>query len=193
MQQDLQEAFTDILRWEGGWTEADSEPGGASNWGISMVSYGDYCKKHKLPEPTKDDLKALTSDKAITFYEDSWVNQINFDALPVGVDLQMLNIAINLGVVGGIKLLQAEIESPQTGKMDWNTVTSLKAFTAPDRAASLVAALGAGWLKNKSQDVDWPKYKAGWTNREVSITNSALTMINNQIATANTSSTGNTS
>lgn len=195
MQQDLQQAFAAILRWEGGWTESPAEPGGASNWGISMVSFGDWRKKHKLPPPTFDDLKALTPDQATAIYEETWEPQINFDNLPVGVDLSMLDKSINLGVVGGIKLLQQEINAAQTGKMDGVTMLSLRAFAAPDRAAALCAQLGAGWLMIKKQSPNWDKYKAGWTNRSVSITNTCLDMINTQIANAaNTSNTvqGNT-
>ena len=190
MQQDLQQAFAAILQWEGGWTQAEGEPGGASNWGISMVSFKDWRHKHKLPDPTFDDLKVLTKDQATSIYEETWVNQINFDSLPTGVDLMMLNICINLGVVGGIKLLQGEINANVTGKMDGVTMLSLRAYAAPDRAAGLCAQLSAAWLLNKSKDIDWSKYKAGWTNRAVSITNSCLDMINTSIST-NTSQ-GNT-
>lgn len=178
MQEDLEKAFAVIIRWEGGWTESPAEPGGASNWGISMITFGDWRKKHSLPPPTFDDLKALTSDQAIGIYEEMWTPRIIFDQLPVGVDLMVLNNCINLGVVGGINLLQQELGVPQTGKINGTTLLALRSLSSPDRAAAFCAQLSTGWLMVKRKAPNWDKYHAGWTNRANSVLASCLDMIN---------------
>jgi lysozyme family protein len=193
MQQDLQTAFADILQWEGGWTQSPAEPGGASNWGVSMITFGDYRKKHGLAAPTFDDLKALTQNDAIAIYQENWVSKIDFDDIPVGVDLQLLNISINLGLVGGISLLQQELNIPITGKMDNLTIATLQGYNTIPKQASLAADLGAAWLVNKSHDEDWYKYHAGWSNRANSITNACLAMINGEIPITTAPTTGSTS
>jgi lysozyme family protein len=178
MYQDLKPAFVDILRWEGGMTISPAEPGGASNWGISMVSFTDWRHKHKLSPPTIDDLQSLTQDQAITIYEENWVGKISFDLLPVGVDLRMLDICINLGVTGGINLLQRVLDIRETGKMDGYTWLAMRSFIiVPDRLVTLINDLSIAWLALKFTQVDWHKYEAGWKNRNNDITQKCLDMI----------------
>jgi lysozyme family protein len=177
MQKNLKESLDDLIDSEGGWTLADSEPGGASNWGISMTTWTDYCLKHSRPQPTLDDLKALTKDQAEEFYTEEWDTQIDFNDLPIGVDYRLLDISVNLGVTGGINLLQSVIEVPITGKIDPTTKLALKAFSDRKSEMILVVNLGNAWLDLKKKAPHWNQYWLGWTIRAYRVTTQAITMI----------------
>lgn len=167
MQADLKQSLIDVLDSEGGWTQSPAEPGGASNWGISMTTWTDYCKNTNKPVPTLDDLKALTIDQASDFYEEIWANAINFSQLPVGVDYRLLDISVNLGLTGGINLLQGVLDIPTTSKVDGTTMLALTSYQNNTRLAeTLIMALGDAWLANKKQSANWSTYALGWTIRK---------------------------
>jgi lysozyme family protein len=140
---------------------ASSEPGGSSKHGVSMMVLREWHAEHGLPAPTMDDMRAVDSALAGKIYAARFADPIHFDELAGGVDYRLLDIAVNLGVTGGIRALQRALNIAQSGKMDAATVKA--AITADP--ATLIKALGTTWLAIKREGGGWSKYGPGWTNR----------------------------
>lgn len=65
-----------ILKWEGGFVNDPADLGGATNMGVTIGTYKEYCKKKGKPEPTVEDLKNLSceewTDILKAFYWNRW-------------------------------------------------------------------------------------------------------------------------
>ena len=148
------------------------EPGGISKYGVSLQTYREHCAKHGLAEPTFDTIKNLSPDDAAAFYRTAFADPIGFDLLPAGVDYRALDVEINLGTGGGLRLLSAI-----TGQ--WNTIdpASLAAAARAIDPATLCRAIGNGWIGIKSQSPTWPQHGHGWSNRNNAATANALSLI----------------
>ncbi len=149
------------------------EPGGSSKHGVSMTVLREWHVQHGLPAPTMDDMRAVDSKLAGEIYTARFSAPIHYDELPAGVDYRMLDIAVNLGVTGGIRALQIALGREVTGKMDAATIAAAKAADP----ATLIKALGATWLSIKRESGSWAKNGPGWTNRANRAEPRALAML----------------
>jgi len=177
----LNAALILILSWEGPEiNQSNTEPGGISKYGISLVAYSDYCLKNKLPAPTANTIANLQSSDAQNFYGNWWLPQIRFNDLPNGIDVRLADIAVNLGVRGAINLMSMILQ--QYPLHDVLTDDDIKTIATLD-IPSVILALSAGWLAIKHTSPNWapPPHGAGfghgWTNRSVSVTQQCNSLI----------------
>lgn len=65
-----------ILKWEGGFVNDPDDLGGATNRGVTLATYAQYCKKKGYPVPTDERLKNLSerewAEILKTMYWDRW-------------------------------------------------------------------------------------------------------------------------
>lgn len=65
-----------ILKWEGGFVNDPDDLGGATNRGITLATYMQYCRKKGYPVPTVERLKNLSerewTEILKTMYWDRW-------------------------------------------------------------------------------------------------------------------------
>lgn len=54
-----------IFKWEGGFVNDPADAGGATNKGVTLATYRNYCKLKKKPMPTVADLKAITDETVV--------------------------------------------------------------------------------------------------------------------------------
>ena len=82
-----------VFKWEGGYSEAAGDPGGPTNYGITIATLGLYRKLRVTPA----DVKALTRLEATSIYERYFWDAISADQLQNGVDVIAFDIAVNMG------------------------------------------------------------------------------------------------
>lgn len=161
---------------------AKSEPGGASKYGVSVDFLTDYYISNKFAtKATVADVSRLTADDATKIYDKMILDFLHFDDLPGGVDYRLADITVNLGRSGGPALLQLCLNIwPLTAVMDDNTMQHVH-NTEPK---ALIMALSAAWLAKKHESPNWGPgpatsrgYGHGWTNRNISATAMALSMV----------------
>lgn len=112
------QAVETVLAHEGGFVNDPVDPGGATNWGVSlrfMVAVGeidldgdgfaDFDFDHD-GDIDADDVRAMTRDDAIRVYRDHWWNKYGYDALPAGIGAKVFDLAVNMGARQAHKLLQ---------------------------------------------------------------------------------------
>ena len=65
-----------ILKWEGGFVNDPDDLGGATNKGVTLSTYMQYCRKKGYPVPTVERLKTLSdrqwNETLQTMYWDRW-------------------------------------------------------------------------------------------------------------------------
>jgi lysozyme family protein len=75
------------------WSDDPDDPGGCTNWGITMRTLADWRGQEVV---TKDEVKALRRPEAIAIYAKRYWNRVS--ELPSGLDYAAFDCAVNMGV-----------------------------------------------------------------------------------------------
>jgi lysozyme family protein len=99
-----------LLVHEGGYTNDPRDPGGPTNWGITIADYRHY----KMPNATAADVKAMPLADAKDIYRRKyWVaNGLSCDDLPAGVDDSVFDYRVNSGIGRADKVLRRVLGLP---------------------------------------------------------------------------------
>lgn len=62
---DIMKLYPIIKKWEGGFVNDPADAGGATNRGVTLNTYKNYCKLKKKPVPTVNDLRNITEETVI--------------------------------------------------------------------------------------------------------------------------------
>jgi len=87
-------AMVRVFADEGGYTNDPRDPGGATNWGITIYDARMYWKANATPQ----DVKNMPKDVASDIYRKHYAAPMRYDELPAGFDYSVLDAAINSGV-----------------------------------------------------------------------------------------------
>ena len=103
-----------ILKKEGGWVDHRSDRGGATNHGISLRyarGKGLALDLDKDGDVDAADIQLITPDQAIQLYIEDFYLAPGFDRLPVEIQAQMFDMAVNHGPGGAVRVLQNALNS----------------------------------------------------------------------------------
>lgn len=92
-------AFT--LKYEGGFVDHPSDPGGATNMGITIGTLSAW-RGRKV---SKADVRALTKGEAATIYRKRYWDAVRGDVRPAGLDLVLFDYGVNSGPAAALKQL----------------------------------------------------------------------------------------
>jgi lysozyme family protein len=87
-------AMVRVFADEGGYTNDPVDPGGATNWGITIIDARKYWKGNATPE----DVRSMPKSVAAMIYRKHYADPMRYDDLPAGIDYSVLDAAINSGV-----------------------------------------------------------------------------------------------
>ena len=87
-------AMVRVFADEGGYTNDPKDPGGATNWGITIFD----ARKYWNPNATDADVKAMPKDVAAAIYRSHYAEPIRYNDLPAGFDYSVFDAGINSGV-----------------------------------------------------------------------------------------------
>jgi len=152
------EALRRLLAHEGGYVNHPSDPGGPTNFGITLADY----RRYRKPDATVADVRAMKVDEAKAIYRAKYWNAQRCDELPAGVDYSIFDYGVNSGVGRSGKVLRRVVGlSDKT-----STVTDevLGAVAKRDPKA-LVAAINDERLAFLKHLSTWPVFGAGWSRR----------------------------
>ncbi len=147
-------AFT--LKQEGGWANNPNDPGGCTMEGVTLPAYQKWKGDTSL---TCTDLHGISSDEVAGVYEQDYWEPVQGDALPSGVDMMVWDMAVNAGVSGSGRLLQAVLGVPADGRIGPATMAAVASQTPATLINNLAAHqsdyykslhgfkyFGKGWL-----------------------------------------------
>src|SRR5204862_2044385 len=146
-----------LLLSEGGYVNHPSDPGGPTNFGITLRDYRRYVKA----DATAADVRAMKVEDAKAIYRAKYWNLMCGDDLPAGVDYCVFDYAVNSGTGRAPKVLQRVLGASVTGRMDDATL----AATRRRDARTTVQAICDERLRFLQGLKTWPVFGKGWGKR----------------------------
>lgn len=149
-------AMARVYADEGGYTNDPVDPGGATNFGITIFDARKYWK----PDAAPTDVRNMPKSVAADIYRKHYANPMRYNDLPAGFDYSVLDAAINSGVG------RAPVWA---GKALGVNTRSINDIVAPANAApDKVAAIQKYWAVRLSflqgLSTFW-RFGKGWTRR----------------------------
>jgi len=103
-----------VFKWEGGYSNHPSDPGGETNFGIAKRSHPDV------------DIKNLTEEGAKEIYRKAYWDKIKGDDLPEEVAVALMDYAVNSGVDRAAKAIQRLVHVGVDGQIGPNTISAVQ-------------------------------------------------------------------
>lgn len=167
MKSNFDACLAHVLKYEGGWSDHPKDPGGATNWGITLRTYSAW-----LGRPTsKADLLGIAHNEVASIYRTEYWDAIRGDDLPPGLDLVAFDAAVNSGPARGAKWLQTAVGAEADGKIGPATIAA--AGSAGDDAIRSACAIRLHFLRGLGT---WPTFGKGWSARVAATEALALQM-----------------
>ena len=104
------EALARLLVHEGGYSNHPSDPGGPTNWGITIFDYREYVNPHA----TAADVRSMPVEVAKKIYREKYWNALRCDELPPGVDYCIFDYGVNSGTGRAPRILRRSLGLPES-------------------------------------------------------------------------------
>lgn len=148
---DFETALRHVLHHEGGFVSHKDDPGGATNYGITVA----VARDHGYAGHMRD----IPMDLVRTIYRRSYWDRCRCDELPAIMRLDVFDGAVNSGVSRSIRWLQESVGATTDGLIGPQTIRAAWA-TGDARLAYNAARLQ--FLSGLSH---WPAFGRGWVRR----------------------------
>jgi lysozyme family protein len=151
MKENYASALKQVLKYEGGFSNHPSDPGGATMKGVTQAVYDDWRKTNKLPTQS---VRNISDSEVSAIYKNLYWDRISGDNLPSGVDFAVFDFAVNSGVSRAAKYLQAVVGVTQDGQIGPATIQATKTYVAMAvtnkrlafmQSLSIWSTFGKGW------------------------------------------------
>ncbi|WP_083982391.1 glycoside hydrolase family 108 protein [Devosia soli] len=162
--------LSEVLRYEGGYSDHPSDPGGATNMGITRKTLARWRKVSPWTALPKAEVATLTRGEAGQIYRANYWNASKANALPPGLDLALFDFAVNSGVDRAVRTLQATLGVAADGEIGPETLTAI----AKGDPQGLVNALCDRRLRFLESLATFPTFGRGWTRRVAAIRAAAI-------------------
>lgn len=170
VQDHFDRCVTVTLAQEGGFVEAAGDPGGATNFGITLA----VLQAWRGVAVSADDVRALTRKEAMEIYRANYWLPARCSDLPGGVDLMVFDCGVHSGPRISVKLLQKAVGVTDDGSLGPKTLAAVKA-TAD--IAGLINHLAEARLAYCRSLDTFATFGAGWTRRIHQVTAASLAMV----------------
>ena len=154
---------------EGGFSNDEQDPGGATNHGVTKRTWEAFVGH----EVTVEDIQALTIDDVSPLYRQRYWDAIRGDDLPVGVDYALFDFAVNSGVHEATKKLQEVVGAEPDGELGDYTLYALFQKHSPE----VIPAVSAARLEMLQSLPTWEHFGHGWENRVEAVKAEALALV----------------
>jgi lysozyme family protein len=168
MRENFDEALRRVLAHEGGYSHHPSDPGGPTNFGITIHDF----RKHLKRSASAADVRAMTVQQARAIYRAHYWDAQHCDALPAGLDYAMFDYGVNSGVGRSVRVLQRLLRRADDGRVS----EALLAAARERDSAELVRRLCDERLVFLKRLKTWPVFGAGWGRRVAEVKAAALRM-----------------
>jgi lysozyme family protein len=163
------DALRRVLAHEGGYTNHPSDPGGPTNFGITIADYRKYVK----PNATAADVEAMRADEAKAIYRTKYWDAMRCDDLPAGVDYAVFDYGVNSGIGRAQKVLERIIE---TRSADGKVSDAELSVIRKKDARTLINGICDERLAFLKSLRTWAVFGNGWSRRVAEVRTAALAM-----------------
>lgn len=164
----------EVLRHEGGYADHPSDPGGATNLGITHKTLARWRRISpwwKLPKRAVMDLQR---PEAARIYRASYWDRVQAGQLPPGLDLALFDFAVNSGPDRAIRTLQAELDVAADGQIGPLTLEAVAAYAGRKGLGALIGAFCDRRLAFLNRLTTFAIFGRGWTARVAAVRGAAL-------------------
>lgn len=158
-----------VLQKEGGFVNHSADPGGATNYGITIKVLSEYRKT----EVNVEDVQRLSVGEAKQIYFKNYWKSIQGDQLPNGVNLSVFDFAVNAGIFQAVKVLQKVVNVRQDGMIGPITLKAVQTFEAKTVIESFAAERVLFYKGLKTFSI----FGKGWLRRTESVKIASLEML----------------
>lgn len=161
-----------MLVHEGGYTNHPSDPGGPTNFGITIHDF----RKHIDPQGTAADVKRMTLNQAIKIYDVNYWDKQKCDDLYDGLDYAIFDYGVNSGIgrTGRVMRRLLKLQDRGNRPIDQEILDALPTDQKKQRA--LIIRLMDERLAFLKALRTWPTFGAGWGRRVSEVRRDALKM-----------------
>ena len=170
MKENFQKSLEQVLKWEGGFSDHPSDPGGLTNMGITARTYESWFGN----KPTRQDMLDLTEEDVAFIYKKWYWDRVLGDHLPEGVDMAVFDFAVNSGPDRAKKTLQKVLEVKADGLFGPITLTAIKT-ASPWFIINQLCDERIRFLKSLDT---WSVFGKGWKNRIEDLREASLELLN---------------
>jgi lysozyme family protein len=153
--------MAEVFAHEGGFVNHPSDPGGATNYGITIGTLSDF----RGSKQTVSQVRNLTKAEAREIYRRNYWSKVRGDNLPAGIDLVAMDGGVNSGMRRGAQWLQRALGTTADGNVGPMTIN---AALVADHAAVIVkaCAIRMGFLRGLRT---FSTFGKGWSRRVASV------------------------
>ncbi|HWP16891.1 MAG TPA: glycosyl hydrolase 108 family protein [Xanthobacteraceae bacterium] len=162
------ESIRRVLASEGGYVNHPSDPGGPTNFGITIGDYRRYMK----PDASAADVRVMKVEEATSIYREKYWRAMRCDDLPAGVDYCAFDYAVNSGTGRVPKVLQRVLGVGVTGRFDEATLAAAQKRDP----RTLIEAICDERLRFLQGLKTWPVFGKGWGKRVGEVRVAALAL-----------------
>lgn len=145
-------AFIELLGHEGGYSNNPADPGGETNWGVTVAVARENGYIGSMKDMDQSAAKAIYAKKY-------WLP--TFDDLPYPVAFQVFDAAVNSGVGQAVRWLQRAVGVADDGKIG---PVTMKAVLEADPVKTVVL-FNAERLMFMTNLSTWSSFGKGWARR----------------------------
>lgn len=147
------EIFERVIGHEGGYVNNPADPGGETNWGVTLTTARANGYTGRMIDMTKEQAKEI--------YAKAFWQRVQGDKLHPAITFQLFDACVNHGIGNGVRMLQRAV-----GVLDDGAIgpVTIKAASAMD-PASLVLAFNAERLEFYTRLKTFSTFGRGWVNR----------------------------
>lgn len=169
-------ALARLLVHEGGYSNHPSDPGGPTNYGITLADY----RRYVMADATAADIRAMKLGDASRIYRTKYWDALRCDALPAGLDYAVFDYGVNSGIVRAAKVLQRTLGLPVNGVVGEAELAAVRRHFTADLIVRICDERLA-FLKSLKT---WPVFGKGWGRRVAEVKSSALAMTKTPVASS---------
>lgn len=152
------ECLRRLLVHEGGYSNHPADPGGPTNFGITIGDYRRYVKA----DATADDVRAMRVEVAKEIYRNKYWAALRCDELPAGVDATVFDYGVNSGIGRSGKVLRRLLGlRDDAGRVTDDVLREL----AKREPRAVIVAINDERLSFLRSLRTWPVFGAGWSRR----------------------------
>lgn len=179
--QNLAVALAEILRHEGGYVDHPSDPGGATNMGITRKTLSRWRRINPWWQLPKSEVKSLSRTEAKAIYKALYWDRIGANKLPSGIDVAIFDFAVNSGPNRAVKVLQRVLGVAADGIVGPITLAALDGFASRSRISEIVKMVGRQRMSFLQRLHTFSVFGKGWTRRVEAVERHALELARTQL------------
>ena len=147
------QAFERLIGHEGGYVNHPADPGGETNWGITL--------RTARAEGYTGPMRSMTRQQAKEIYRSAYWGRARADQYDGAIGYQLVDAAVNHGIGNAVRFLQRAVGVADDGDIGPVTVAAIKRMSVTD----VLARFNAERLDFYTKLTTWPTFGKGWTRR----------------------------